>query len=70
MKFSDIFSDNIGKQKEVTHLFMELLDTRNKILSQPVGSTGPVQSVKTLKKPAVLSPVRYLFVLLGMKINK
>ena len=60
VKFSDIFSDNTTKQKEVTHLFMELLDTRNKILSQPVDSTGPVQSVKALQKPAVLSPVRYL----------
>ena len=57
VQYSDIFSDNIRKQKEIIQLFMELLHTRNKILSQPVVSTGPVQSVKTLQKHAVISPI-------------
>ena len=42
-KFEDIFLSDIKKQKEITEMYRQLLEIRNKILSsQPVVITGPV----------------------------
>ena len=42
-KFEDIFLNDIKKQKEITEIYRQLLEIRNKILSsQPVVITGPV----------------------------
>ena len=45
IRFEDIFSLDIRKQKEVTELYRQLLDIRNKMTSQPVASTGPMHSI-------------------------
>ena len=43
IRYEDIFSSDILKQKQVTELYRQLLDIRNKIIdSQPVATTGPV----------------------------
>ena len=56
LKYSDIFSNNIRKQKEATELFRQLLETRNQIISSvPVANTGPVHGQQTLQKLSVLS---------------
>ena len=40
--FEDVFSQDIQKQKEVTELFIKLLDIREKIINNnPVMTTGP-----------------------------
>ena len=45
VQYSDIFSNNIRKQKEVTELYRQLLEIRNQMISSlPVVTTGPVQS--------------------------
>ena len=52
--YADIFSDNIRKQKEVTELYRQLLETRTQISSSlPVAKTGPVQSNQNSAKPYV-----------------
>ena len=56
VKYEDIFSEDVKKQKQVTQLFENLLEIRNNILSSlPVTSTGPLQSMPTLQNHAVLS---------------
>ena len=56
IRYEDIFSSDINKQKQVTELYRQLLETRNKIISsQPVANTGPVHRVQALQKPPVLS---------------
>ena len=56
IRYEDIFSPDISKQKQVTELYRQLLDTRNKIISsQPVANTGPVHRVQALQNPSVLS---------------
>ena len=56
IKYEDIFSNDVGKQKQVTELYRRLLEIRNKIISsQPVANTGPVHCVQALQKPSVLS---------------
>ena len=46
VKFEDIFSTDIYKQKEIVELYRQLLDLRAKLLSsQPVATTGPVHCV-------------------------
>ena len=56
IQYEDIFSSDIGKQKKVTHLYEQLLEIRNKMMSSlPVASTGPVQSVEALQELSVLS---------------
>ena len=56
IQYTDIFSSDIGKQKKVTHLYEQLLEIRNKMMSSlPVASTGPVQSVEALQELSVLS---------------
>ena len=43
IKFEDIFSSDITKQQQVTELYRQLLEVRDKIISsQPVDTTGPV----------------------------
>ena len=43
IKFEDIFSSDITKQQQVTELYRQLLEVRNKIISsQPEDTTGPV----------------------------
>ena len=45
IRYEDIFSSDILKQKQVTELYRQLLDIRNKMIdSQPVATTGPVHS--------------------------
>ena len=34
MKYEDLFSENINKQKEITALFVELFDIRRKLLNK------------------------------------
>ena len=56
IKYEDIFSNDVGKQKQVTELYRRLLEIRNKIISsQPVADTGPVHCVEALPKSSVLS---------------
>ena len=46
IKYEDIFSSEIMKQKQATELFKELLEVRNNLLnSPPVATTGPVHCV-------------------------
>ena len=46
VKYHDIFSSNIMKQKQATELFKQLLEVRNNLLnSPPVATTGPVHCV-------------------------
>ena len=43
ISYDDIFSSNVGKQKQVTELYSHLLGIREELLkSQPVALTGPV----------------------------
>ena len=43
IRYEDIFSTDIVKQKQVTELYRQLLENRANLLSsQPVASTGPV----------------------------
>ena len=51
IQYTDIFSDNVRKQKEATELFGHLLEIRNQIMSSslPVAKTGPVQSATLCK---------------------
>ena len=42
IKFQDIFSSDILKQKQVTEMYRQLLQTRNEMTSQPVARTGPM----------------------------
>ena len=45
VKFEDIYSSNILKQKQATELFNQLLTLRTKLLNaQPVGGTGPLHN--------------------------
>ena len=47
IKYEDIFSSDIVKQKQVTELYRQLLDIRNNIISSlPVATTGPVHRVQ------------------------
>ena len=40
--FEDVFSQDIQKQKEVTEMFIKLLDIREKLMNNnPVQTTGP-----------------------------
>ena len=56
IRYEDIFSPDISKQKQVTELYRQLLETRNKLISSPpVANTGPVHRVQALQKPSVLS---------------
>ena len=47
--YEDIFSEDLLKQKQVTELYRQLLQIRNKTISQPVATTGPVHSSNTLQ---------------------
>ena len=49
VKFEDIYSGNVLKQKQVTELYRQLLQIRNQLLSQPVVSTGPLHSSDTVQ---------------------
>ena len=43
IRYEDVFSSDIAKQKQVTELYKQLLDTRTNLLnSQPEAMTGPV----------------------------
>ena len=43
MKYEDIFSEDVRRQKSITEMFRQLLEIRNVILSQPVAhTTGPM----------------------------
>ena len=45
MKYEDIFSEDVRRQKSITEMFRQLLEIRNVILSQPVAhTTGPVHN--------------------------
>ena len=45
IKYEDVFSPDIRKQKQAAELYRELLEIRNNILnSPPVATTGPVHS--------------------------
>ena len=51
VRYADIFSSDIRKQKQVTELYQQLLQIRDNILqSFPVTETGPVHSVHALQK--------------------
>ena len=43
--YTDIFSENITKQREATEIFRNFMEIRNKILSQQVAMTGPMHCV-------------------------
>ena len=49
IRYADVFSSNIRLQKQATQLYGELLETRNKIISQPEIS-GPVHGLQTMQK--------------------
>ena len=43
VKYEDIYSHDVTKQKQITDLYLQLIDIREKILnSSPVAVTGPV----------------------------
>ena len=43
MKYQDVFSADVVKQKQVTELYRQLLDVRANLLdSSPVAATGPL----------------------------
>ena len=44
IRYQDIFSSDILKQKQVTEMYRQLLQTRNEMTSQPVARTGPMHS--------------------------
>ena len=45
VKYEDVFSRNVLKQKQATELYQKLLEIRNEILnSQPEAVTGPLHS--------------------------
>ena len=46
VRFEDVFSTDIHKQKEITELYRQLLEQRAQLLSsQPVATTGPLHCV-------------------------
>ena len=45
IRYEDIFSCDITKQKQVTEVYKQVLEIREKIISLPVATTGPVQSM-------------------------
>ena len=49
IRYTDVFSGNIRLQKQTTQLYAELLETRNKLISQPEIS-GPVHGLQTVQK--------------------
>ena len=45
VSYSDIYSSDVFRQKEITELYTELLRTRDELMnSTPVAITGPVHS--------------------------
>ena len=44
IKYQDIFSSDILKQKQVTEFYRQLLQIRNEMTSQPVARTGPLHN--------------------------
>ena len=55
IKYEDIFSKDIIKQKQVTELYRQLIEIRNTILnSSPVTQTGPMHSMQALQKLTML----------------
>ena len=43
VKFEDIYSPDVTKQRQITELYLQLIDIREKTLnSSPVAITGPV----------------------------
>ena len=45
MKYEDIFSEDVHKQKSITEMFRQILEIRNELLSQPVAvTTGPMHN--------------------------
>ena len=55
INYNDIFSNNIEKQKQVTELYKDLLEIRNRLInSQPVACTGPVQNMHILQNHSVI----------------
>ena len=45
VKYEDVFSSDIRKQKAVTETFRQLLKIKNEKMSQPVAMTGPIHSI-------------------------
>ena len=55
VRYSDVFSSSITRQKQVTQLYSELLEIRNNLLdSQPESSTR-AQAVNLCKSSSILS---------------
>ena len=56
VQYEDIFSNNIQKQKQVTALYDNLIEIRNRIMndSLPVACPGPLQSTPTLQNHSLL----------------
>ena len=54
IKYADIFSNDIQKQREVTELYENLLEIRNRLVnSLPVARTGPLQNINILQNHSV-----------------
>ena len=49
IRYEDVFSEDITKQKQATQLYSELLEIRNNLVSQPEIS-GPVHGVLTVQE--------------------
>ena len=49
VRYTDVFSGDTVKQKQATQLYSELLEVRNRIISEPEIS-GPVHSLQTVQK--------------------
>ena len=54
IRYSDIFTRDIRRQKQATQLFSELLELRNRLVIQPE-ITGPVHGSQTVQSQSVLS---------------
>ena len=49
VRYTDVFSGDTVKQKQATQLYSELLEVRNRIISEPKIS-GPMHSLQTVQK--------------------
>ena len=43
-RHEDIYSEDVRKQKSITEIYKQLLQVRNKLISQQVAITGPMHS--------------------------
>ena len=50
IRYTDVFSENVRKQKQATKLYSELLEIRNRIVNNQPEISGPVHSLQTVQE--------------------